>query len=345
MLRHLAGAVLIGTALATTVLAQSTPTAQPGPTLAAVRARGALACGISTGDPAWSQPDSRGEWQGMDADTCRAIAAAVLGDPRRVAWNPLTGQNRFPTLVSGQIDVLSRTTTVTFLRDAVNGLNFAAPNFYDGQGFLVRSDAGITSIRQLDGASICFVSASTHELNLQDWSRNQGIRFTPVIFADKDEARRAYESGRCDSYTGDSSQLAAVRAAFPNPAAHILLPERISKEPYAAAVRHGDDQWFDIVKWVVYGLIEAEELGITQANAQQMLESPSPAVRRLLGVTGDLGPAIGLDRRWMLNAIRAVGNYGEIYDRHLGANSAVQLPRGINALWNQGGLMFSPPMR
>jgi general L-amino acid transport system substrate-binding protein len=322
------------------------PSAAAGATLSAVRARGALSCGISTGDPAWSQPDSRGEWQGMDVDLCRAIAAAVLGDPRKLVWQHLTGQNRFPALATGQVEVLARTTTWTFMRDAILGLNFTAPNFYDGQGFLVHASAGITSARQLDGATICFTSASTHELNLADWSRNANLRFTPVIFADKDEARRAYESNRCDSFTGDASQLAAVRAAFANPAEHVLLPDRISKEPYAPAVRQGDDQWFDIVRYVVFALVEAEELGITRANADQMLAtSPSPAVQRLLGKTGDLGPAIGLDRGWLLNAVKAVGNYGEIYDRHLGKDSPVQLPRGLNALWTQGGLMIAPPMR
>ncbi|WP_424812709.1 amino acid ABC transporter substrate-binding protein [Roseococcus sp. YIM B11640] len=341
MLARLAAALLL---VASAASAQTAAIAN-GPTLTTVRARGQVACGISTGDPAWSQPDSRGEWQGMDADFCRAVAAAVLGDGSRVAWHPLTGQNRFPTLATGQIDLLSRTTTWTYLRDATNGLNFAAPNFFDGQGFLVRADSGVQHANQLDGSSICFTSASTHELNLQDWSRANNIRFTPVIFADKDEARRSYEAGRCDSFTGDAAQLAAIRAALPNPEQHILLPERISKEPYAAAVRHGDDQWFDIVKWVAYGLIEAEELGITRANVDEMLNSPRPAIRRLLGVNGDLGPAIGLDRRWIYNAIKAVGNYGEIYDRHLGANSPVRLPRGLNDLWTRGGMMFSPPMR
>ncbi|MDB5416086.1 MAG: Amino acid transporter substrate-binding protein family [Rubritepida sp.] len=342
MLKRVVAALLL---LASAAQAQNVAPVPAGATLTTVRARGAVACGISTGDPAWSQPDSRGEWQGMDTDFCRAVAAAVLGDASRVAWHPLTGQNRLPTLSVGQIDLLTRTTTWTFLRDVSNGVNFAAPNFFDGQGFLVRADSGVTSASQLDGSSICFTSASTHELNLQDWSRAQNIHFTPVIFADKDEARRAYEAGRCDSFTGDAAQLAAIRAAFPNPEAHRLLPERISKEPYAAAVRHGDDQWFDIVRWVAFGLIEAEELGVTRANAEQMLNDPRPAVRRLLGVSGDLGPALGLDRRWMYNAIRAVGNYGEIYDRHLGANSQVRLPRGLNDLWTRGGMMFSPPMR
>jgi general L-amino acid transport system substrate-binding protein len=337
---------LLALALLLPGVAEAQTTAATGPTLTAIRARGAVSCGISTGDPAWSQPDSRGIWQGMDADVCRAVAAAVLGSPEKLVWQHLTGQNRFPALASGQVDLLTRTTTWTFMRDAILGLNFTAPNFYDGQGFLVRADSGIASAKQLDGATICFVSASTHELNLADWSRAQGIRFTPVIFADKDEARRSYESNRCDSYTGDASQLAAVRAALPNPAAHVLLPERISKEPYAPSVRQGDDQWFDIVRYVMFALVEAEELGITRANADQMLAtSPSPAVQRLLGKTGDLGPSIGLDRAWLLNAIKAVGNYGEIYDRHLGKDSPVQLPRGLNDLWTRGGLMVSPPIR
>jgi general L-amino acid transport system substrate-binding protein len=329
--------------LASAAVAQ---TASPGATLAAVRARGTLNCGISTGDPAWSQPDARGVWQGVDADLCRAVAAAVLGDANRLAWGHLTGQNRFPALSGGQVDMLARTTTWTFLRDSMLGLNFTAPYFFDGQGFLVKVAGGVEHAAQLEGASICFVSASTHELNLQDWARSTGIRFQPVIFADKDEARRAYESGRCDAYTADASQLAAVRAAFPNPAEHRLLPELISKEPYAVSVRQGDDQWFDIVRFVVFGLIEAEELGITQANADRMLaESPSPAVQRLLGRTGELGPSVGLDRAWLLHAVKAVGNYAEIYERHLGEGSAVRLPRGYNRLWNRGGLLWSPPMR
>jgi general L-amino acid transport system substrate-binding protein len=337
--------LLLGEGLPAAAQTSSGP-APAGATLQAVRARGALSCGISTGDPAWSQPDSRGEWQGMDADLCRAVAAAVLGDPKKLVWQHLTGQNRFPALATGQVEMLTRTTTWTMMRDTTLGLNFTAPHFYDGQGFLVRADAGITSAKQLDGASVCFTSASTHELNLQDWSRTNNIRFSPVIFADKDEARRAYESGRCDTYTGDASQLAAVRAAFPEPGAHVLLPDRISKEPYASSVRQGDDQWFDIVRYTVFGLIEAEELGITAANADQMLAtSQSPSVQRLLGRTGDLGFSLGLDRAWMLNAIKAVGNYGEMYDRHLGKSSPVQLARGMNELWSRGGLMYAPPMR
>ncbi len=343
-MRHLvvlALALLLGIPEAT---AQQGATA--GPTLAAVRARGVLSCGISTGDPGWSAPDRTGQWQGVDTDICRAVAAAVLGDASKVAWQHLTGQNRFPSLTGGQVDMLTRTTTWTFLRDTSLGMNFTAPYFHDGQGFLVKASAGLRAARELAGASICFVSASTHELNLTDWMRREKLAFTPVIFADKDEARRAYEANRCDSYTGDASQLAAVRAGFTNPAEHVLLPDRISKEPYAPAVRQGDDQWFDIVRFVVYGLIEAEELGITRAEAELLAGvSESPAVQRLLGRTGDLGPSLGLDRAFMLNAIKAVGNYGEIYDRHLGKDSAVRLPRGLNELWTRGGLMIAPPMR
>ena len=337
---------LLGVLLAVPAVAQNVAPQQAGPTLSAIRARGVLNCGVSTGDPAWSQPDSQGVWQGVDADMCRAVAAAVLGDPNKVSWHPLTGQTRFAALSGGQIDMLSRTTTWTFLRDAVNGLNFTAPYFMDGQGFLVKASSGIEHANQLDGASICLVSASTHELNLQDWARANNVTFQPVIFADKNEARIAYESGRCDAYTADSSQLAAVRAGFTDPSQHRLLPERISKEPYAISVRQGDDQWFDIVRFVTFGLIEAEELGVTRENAATLAaDSPRPAVQRLLGRTGDLGPAVGLDRAWLLNAVKAVGNYGEIYDRHLGANSSVGLPRGPNALWNAGGLLWSPPIR
>jgi len=274
-----------------------------------------------------------------------AKTAAVLGSPDKLVWQHLTGQNRFPVLASGQIDLLTRTTTWTFMRDATLGLNFTAPNFYDGQGFLVRANSGITAAKLLVGASICFVSASTHELNLADWSRAQKLRFTPVIFADKDEARRAYEANRCDSYTGDASQLAAILAGFPDRAAHVLLPDRISKEPYAPSVKQGDDQWFDIVRFTIFALIEAEERGVTRANLEQMLGSENPDIRRLLGVTAGNGRALGLDERWAYNVIKEVGNYGEIFERHLGRETPLRLERGINALWTQGGLMYAIPLR
>ncbi len=317
----------------------------PGPTLTAVRARGTLDCGAHPGAPGFGLLDSQGVYRGLDADTCRAIAAAVLGDASRIRWVVVSSQQRLPALQSGQIDVLPRTTTWTQTRDTANGLNFTAVNFYDGQGFMVRVNANVQRANQLEGATICVTSGTTNELNLADWSRANRIRVQPVVFDQNDETRKAYESGRCDAMTTDASQLAGIRTAMPNPAEHVVLPDIISKEPLAPAVRHGDDQWFDIVKWTIYALIEAEELGVTQANAEEMLRSENPAIRRLLGVAGDHGPLMGLDRRWAYNAIRAVGNYGEVFERNLGSGSPLQLPRGVNRLWTQGGLMYAMPIR
>ncbi len=325
-------------------LAQREPQAA-GPTLAAVRARGVLACGAHPGAPGFALPDSQGVYRGLDSDTCRAIAAAVLGDATKVRWVVLTSQQRLPALQSGQVDVLPRTTTWTQVRDTANGLNFTAVTFYDGQGFLVRRSANVQRARDLDGATICVTSGTTNELNLADWARANNVRIHPVVFDDNTETRKAYESGRCDAFTTDASQLAGVRTALPNPAEHVILPDIISKEPLSPAVRHGDDQWFDIVRWTIFALIEAEELGVTQANVDEMLNSPNPAVRRLLGVTGDHGPLMGLDRRWAYNAIKAVGNYGEIFERNLGRGSPIGLPRGLNDLWTRGGLMYAMPIR
>ncbi len=333
---------LLGLLFAVPALAQPV---NPGPTLAAVRARDALICGAHPGAPGFSMPDSRGVYQGLDADTCRAVAAATLGDATKVRWSVLTSQQRLPALQSGQVDLLARTTTWTHSRDTANGLNFTAVNFYDGQGFMVRRAANVTRAAQLAGATICVTSGTTNELNLADWSRANNVTIRPLVFDDNNETRLAYQSGRCDAFTTDASQLAGIRTALQNPAEHMILPDIISKEPLAPAVRHGDDQWFDIVRWTVFALIEAEELGVTQANAEQMLASPNPAIRRLLGVSGDHGPLMGLDRRWAYNAIRAVGNYGEIFHRHLGAGSAIGLPRGVNDLWTRGGLMYAMPIR
>lgn len=318
---------------------------QPGPTLQAVRARGALMCGAHPGAPGFGIMDSQGIYRGLDADTCRAIAAAVLGDATKIRWSVLSSQARLTALQSGQIDVLARTTTWTQSRDTANGLNFTAVNFYDGQGFLVRLSSGVQRARDLDGASICVTSGTTNELNLADWSRANNIRIRPVVFEQNDETRHAYEAGRCDAFSTDASQLAGVRSALPRPADHVVLPDIISKEPLAPAVRHGDDQWFDIVRWTVYAMIEAEELGVTQSNVDTMLESPSPAIRRLLGVSGDHGPLMGLDRRWAYNIVKAVGNYGEVFERNLGSGSAIGLPRGVNNLWTRGGLMYAMPIR
>jgi len=342
MTRTMIAAAFAALLAAAPAAAQQAP---PGPTLAAVRAKGVLDCGAHPGAPGFGAMDSQGVYRGLDADTCRAIAAAVLGDPNKVRWTVLTSAARLAALQSGQIDVLSRTTTWTQSRDTANGLNFTAVNFYDGQGFLVRRSAGIQRARQLDGATICVTSGTTNELNLADWARSNNLRIQPVVFEQNDETRNAYAAGRCDAFSTDASQLAGIRTAFANPDEHVVLPDIISKEPLAPAVRHGDDQWFDIVRWTVFALIEAEELGVTQANADQMLESPNPAIRRLLGQAGDHGPQMGLDRRWAYNAIRAVGNYGEIFERNVGQGSPLKLARGLNDLWTRGGLMYAMPIR
>jgi general L-amino acid transport system substrate-binding protein len=330
-------------ALAPPLAAQSTASA--GPTLAAVRAKGSVDCGAHPGAPGFGIADSRGVYQGLDADTCRAVAAAVFGDAARVRFVVTTSAARLPALQSGQIDLLPRTTTWTQSRDTANGLNFTAVTFYDGQGFLVRRSANVQRAVQLDGASICVTSGTTNELNLADWARSNRIRIRPVVFEQNDETRIAYESGRCDAFSTDASQLAGIRSALPRPDEHMVLADIISKEPLAPAVRHGDDQWFDIVRWTIYALIEAEELGITQANVDEMLRSERPEVRRLLGLSGDHGPFMGLDRRWAYNVVKAVGNYGEIFERHLGRNTAIGLQRGLNDLWTRGGLMYAPPVR
>lgn len=320
-------------------------TASPGPTLSAVRSRDALICGAHPGAPGFGVLDSQGVYRGLDADTCRAVAAAVLGDANKVRWVVLSSQARLPALQSGQVDVLSRTTTWTQTRDTANGLNFTAVNFYDGQGFLVRRSANVQRARDLAGATICVTSGTTNELNLADWARSNNVQVQPLVFDQNEETRNAYINGRCDAFTTDASQLAGIRSALRVPEEHMILPDIISKEPLAPAVRHGDDQWFDIVRWTVYALIEAEELGITQANVDQMLASPNPAIRRLLGVAGDHGPLMGIDRRWAYNAIKAVGNYGEMFERNLGRGSPIGLPRGVNDLWTRGGLMYAMPVR
>ena len=320
-------------------------TASSGPTLSAVRSRDALVCGAHPGAPGFGVLDSQGVYRGLDADTCRAVAAATLGDGNKVRWVVLSSQARLPALQSGQVDMLSRTTTWTQTRDTANGLNFTAVNFYDGQGFLVRRSINVQRARELEGATICVTSGTTNELNLADWSRANNVRVQPLVFDQNEETRNAYINGRCDAFTTDASQLAGIRSALRNPEEHVILPDIISKEPLAPAVRHGDDQWFDIVRWTVFALIEAEELGVTQANVDQMLNSQNPSIRRLLGVAGDHGPLMGLDRRWAYNAIKAVGNYGEIFERNLGSGSPIGLPRGVNDLWTRGGLMYAMPIR
>ena len=320
-------------------------TASPGPTLATVRQRDALVCGAHPGAPGFSVLDSQGVTRGLDADTCRAVAAAVLGDAAKARFTVLSSQARLPALQSGQVDVLPRTTTWTQTRDTANGLNFTAVNFYDGQGFMVRRSANVQRARDLAGATICVTSGTTNELNLADWARANNVQVQPLVFDQNEETRNAYNSGRCDAFTTDASQLAGIRTALRNPDEHVILTDIISKEPLAVAVRHGDDQWFDIVRWTIFALIEAEELGVTQANVDQMLNSQNPSIRRLLGQAGDHGPLMGLDRRWAYNAIKAVGNYGEIFERNLGRGSPIGLARGVNDLWTRGGLMSAMPIR
>jgi general L-amino acid transport system substrate-binding protein len=318
--------------------------AQPSAdTLAAVRARGVLACGVSTGALGLSQADSQGQWRGIDTDFCRAVAAAVLGDAGKVRFVPTTTQNRFTALQSGEIDLLSRGTTWTFGRDAAIGLVFTGVTLHDGQGFMVRKSLGVTSAKELDGATICLQPGSTTELNVADWGRTNNIRFQPVVIENFSEAQNAFFSGRCDVYTTDLSGLAGVRASRGDDAANfILLPEVISREPLGPLVRQGDFRWFSIVKWVGNALIAGEELGVTQANAESRRNDANPEIQRLLGTTGDFGKGLGLDNAWALNAIRAAGNYGELWER---SQAPLGVQRGQNRLATQGGLLWSPPFR
>ncbi len=322
------------------------PLAHAGKTLDAVKARHELVCGVSTGLAGFSASDSRGNWLGLDVDICRAVAAAVVGDATRVRWTPLNAQQRFAALQSGQIDLLSRNTSWTLSRDAGLGLHFTGIVFYDGQGFMVTRKSKITSAKQLKGAEVCVQSGTTTEKNLSDYSRAQGLKIKPVVFESFEASLKAFFSGRCQAYTTDATSLAAIlQRETRNPGDYLILPELISKEPLGPVVRRGDDEWFAVVKWVANALIEAEELGITQANVEQQKASADPAVLRLLGVAEDLGKALQLERDWAYRAIKAVGNYGEIYERNLGSASPLKLPRGANRLWSKGGLLYAPPLR
>ncbi len=318
----------------------------PSPTLDAVRARGQLICGIHTGVAGFALPDSRGVWQGMDVDLCRGLATAIFNDPSKVRFVPLSSSTRFTALGSGEIDVLFRTSTQTMLRDTTLGLRHVTTYFYDGHGFMVRANAGVQRVRDMEGATICLIQGTTNEQVTADYFRSVNVRFQPVVFERTDQAAAALAAGRCDSFGTDASQLAGTRAAMPNPRDWVILPERFSKEPYGAYVRRGDDNWFDIVRWYTTAVIEAEEQGITQANAEeQRRSSVNPNTRRLLGVTPELGQSIKLDPAWAYNVIRAVGNYGELYERTMGENTPVALPRGPNRLWTDGGLLYALPMR
>ncbi|MCL4799070.1 MAG: amino acid ABC transporter substrate-binding protein [Burkholderiales bacterium] len=311
--------------------------------LAAVKAKGYVQCGVNTGLAGFSQPDSRGQWKGIDVDLCRAVAAAVFGDASKVRFTPLTAQQRFTALQSGEVDVLSRNTTWTATRDSSLGLNFAGVIYYDGQGFMVPRKLGVKSAKQLNGATVCVQPGTTTELNLADYFRANGMTFKPVVIEKLEEVLNAYFAGRCDVYTTDVSGLVAVRASrAPNPADHVILPEVISKEPLGPVVRHGDDQWFDIVKWTLFALLEAEELGLSSKTIEQNASSANPSIQRFVGATGDIGKMLGLDNRWAFNVVRLVGNYGEIFDANL---KPLGFDRGINNLWTNGGLMYAPPIR
>jgi len=321
--------------------------AHAGKTLDAIKARGQVVCGVNTGLAGFSAADSQGKWTGLDVDVCRAIAAATLGDPEKVKWVPLTAQQRFTALQSGEVDVLSRNTTWTLTRDASLGLNFTAVTYYDGQGFMVPAKLNLKSAKQLKGATVCVQSGTTTEKNLTDFSRANKLDLKPVVFEKLEAANGAYFSGRCAAYTTDASGLASIRTKeAKDPKEHVILPDLISKEPLGPAVRRGDDEWFAIVKWVIYGLIEAEEYGVTQANVEQMQKSSQdPVVMRIVGSSEDTGKLLGLDKDWMVRALKATGNYGEIFERNVGPKTALNLPRGVNAQWNEGGLMYAPPVR
>jgi len=321
--------------------------AQAGKTIDSIKARGQLTCGVNTGLAGFSQADSAGNWSGLDADFCKALAAVILNDATRVKWVPLNSQQRLPALQSGEIDVLSRNTTFTLTRDASLGLHITAPLYYDGQGFMVPAKSGIKDVRQLKGQTICVLSGSTTEKNLADFSRANNLGFKPVVFESLDALIGAYFGGRCVGYTTDASGLASVRnKEAKNPKDHVILPTLISKEPLGPMVRRGDDEWFAVVKWVIYGLLEAEEYGITRANVDSMkTTSQDPVVQRILGSSEDTGKLLGLDRDWMVRALKTSGNYGEMFERNLGPKTAIALPRGLNNLWNQGGLMYAYPMR
>jgi len=319
-----------------------TGTASAQSTLDTVRARGYVQCGVNTGLAGFAQPDSKGVWHGIDVDFCRAVAAAVFGDAGKVRYTPLTAQQRFTALQSGEVDVLARNTTWTLSRDAL-AINFVGINYYDGQGFMVPKKANVKSARQLDGATVCVQPGTTNELNLADYFRANRMKLKTVVIEKLEEVLNAYFSGRCDAYTTDASGLAALRASrAPNPADHVILPEIISKEPLGPAVRHGDDRWFDIVKWTLFAMIEAEDLGLSSKNIDAQAKSASPEVQRFVGATGELGKLLGLDNRWAYNIVRQVGSYGESFDANL---KPLGFERGLNKLWKNGGLLYAPPIR
>lgn len=314
-------------------------------TLEDVKAKGFVQCGVSQGLPGFSNPDAQGNWTGIDVDYCRGVAAAVFGDASAVKFTPLSAKERFTALQSGEIDILSRNTTWTMTRDTQLGLNFAGVDYYDGQGFMVKKELGVTSALELSGASVCTNTGTTTELNVADYFRANNMPYEIVAFEKADEVVAAYDAGRCDVYTTDASGLYAQRLKLTNPADHMVLPEIISKEPLGPVVRQGDDEWFNIAKWTLNAMINAEELGVTSANVDEMKGSDNPSVKRLLGVEGAFGEGIGLSNDWAYNIVKMVGNYGEVFEANVGPDTPLGIARGVNALWSKGGIMYAPPIR
>ena len=325
-------------------------TAQAGKDLDAIKARGSLICGIAAnGLAGFMVVDSQGKWTGLDVDVCRAVSAAIFGDAEKVKYVPFSGEQRFTALQSGEVDMLSNNTTATLQRDTSLGLDFGAVTYYDGQGFMVNKKLGVKSAKELNGATVCVAPGTTTELNLADFARANKLTIKPVVIEDMDQIRQAFFAGRCDVYTGDSSRLYSTRAANVPPPAKpedfIILPEIISKEPLAPAVRHGDNQFADIVRWSQFAMVEAEEYDITSKNVDEMLKSENPSIKRILGVTPGMGKALGVDEKWVYNIIKQVGNYGESFERNVGMGSPLKIERGLNALWTKGGLQYAPPIR
>jgi general L-amino acid transport system substrate-binding protein len=328
-------------ALATAIAA---PGARAADTLQAVKDRGKLNCGVSQGLPGFSNPDDKGNWTGIDVDVCRAVAAAIFDDPTKVAFVPLTAKDRFAALQSGEIDLLSRNTTWTLSRDDTYGA-FTGVTYYDGQGFMVKKSLKVNSALELNSASVCVQTGTTTEQNLADYFKGNNMKYEVIAFASADETVKAYESGRCDVFTSDVSQLYAERLKLANPADHVVLPEVISKEPLGPMVRHGDDQWFDIVKWTLYAMVGAEELGMTQKNVDEVAKSDKPEVKRAVGTDGNLGEQLGLTKDWLVRIVKATGNYGESFERNVGSGSKLGIARGLNNLWSKGGIQYAPPIR
>jgi len=320
--------------------------AHAGPTLDAVKKKGFVQCGVSTGLPGFSVADDTGTYTGIDVDMCRAVAAAIFGDAGKVKYSPLTAKERFTALQSGEIDMLPRNTTWTYTRDTSLGLNFTGVNYYDGQGFLVNKNLGVKSALEMSGASFCIQAGTTTELNLADYFRSNKMQYTPITFDTSDQTIKAFEAGRCDALTSDQSQLYALRIKLADPQSAMVLPEVISKEPLGPVVRQGDDEWFNIVKWSLFAMVNAEELGVTSANVDEMKATTTdPNVRRLLGIEGVKGSWMGLPDEWGYNIVKQVGNYGEAFERNVGKGSPLGISRGLNALWSKGGLQYAPPVR